>query len=78
MNIERLKVKWQMNGKIFTAEHERYLLTVQMGGLGWWWNIVKGGEEVDNAYQHSPTNDELSARVQCERCLYYLINQSPK
>ena len=68
-------MKWTMHdSKSFTGEKEGYIVSVKLGGLGWVWVIIKDEVEIDNAYYHSPTNSELAAKSQAERCLDKIIN----
>lgn len=76
---QRIAVKWKMlqGRKTFTAEYEGYFLTVTIGtALAPRWSIVKDRVIVDECFYHSPTKDELSARVQAERCLYKIIEKA--
>lgn len=67
-------LKWVMhNRKHFYAEKDGYHVNVTLGGFLPMWSIVKDGVEVDMAMYHSPTKDELTAKVQAERCLQKII-----
>lgn len=73
-----MSIKWNMNGKVFTAENEGYRVTIILGdALGCpYWEIVKDGAIIDTCYQHSPTKCDLTAKVQVERELNKILNKS--
>lgn len=73
-----MNIKWNMNGKIFTGENNGYKATIILGAaLGCpYWEIVKNGSVIDTCYRHSPTTDELSAKVQIERIIDNLLKHN--
>lgn len=67
--MEAVKLKWHIkNHTSFYAEHEGYVIYVTYGNW-WFWEIMKSGNIVETAYRHPPTYDELSAKIQAEKCL---------
>jgi hypothetical protein len=68
-------MKWKMlDSKTFVAEQDGYILKVVLGAaLGSpFWEITKNNARVDCCFYHKPTNSELSARIQAEKCFQNL------
>jgi len=77
MSTEEMKIKWEMIGfSDFIGKAGDFIITLKKFKSYPYWNIVKNGIEVDVCYFHSPTKDELSAKVQIQKCINKLINKN--
>lgn len=65
---------WQMiNKHEWIFEKDGYV--IQVKPPKWW--VIKDGNVIDIYYRYSPTNGELSARIQAEKCLDKILNNHP-
>src|SRR5688572_3399928 len=74
--MKNISLTWKMtDDNIFHAEKEGYEIVVRpKAWIAPYWAIIKDGIVIDECYHHSPTKDELTAKVQAERVLDKLLN----
>lgn len=72
-----ISLQWKMRDRnYFEAQYGEYTIIVKPNN-GPYWAIFNNGVEVDLFLYHSPTKDELTAKVQAERCFNKLITTKP-
>lgn len=75
--MSNLSVKWKMiDRNRFTGEKNGYHITINTAhSIAPYWAILKDGVIIDEAYRHSPTKCDLTAKVQAERVLNKIFEQ---